>query len=366
MNIAEETIDFLFTEQLQIDQEWSYLLPTGFTWWADRNAQTVDIVGEETGPGGQSGYLICVRTELLRDLDLDDPALAEINALMGCAAMSGPVYDARARRLDLCSLARVDDANGPWMRYLLGAAAVLQVAEARMLAPLLAQATGAQPADSGHPTAGLREAPDEMAFAAGIFVNDGAQPCRWEASEFDELAAHLADGPSARGVTVAGKALTVTFDYGSNGRMSSECQLRGDQAHPLYGNGLLILQRFPVHVGSESDGITLALSLNAADLSHRLTGYGFGSYLYADRAIHFTGFVPNTLHKPGLLPVLYSSSAARAQAMSDRLADGNWDAERYSVDAAVIARSEQRIQQEQQPTGEPPARGCPMRARVDG
>lgn len=365
MSIAEETIDFLFTEQLQVDEQWSYLLPTGFTWWADRNAQTVEVIGEETGPSGESGYLICVRTELLRELDLTDAALAEINAFMGCAAMAGPVYDARARRLDLCSLARVDDANGAWMRYLLGAAAVLQVAEARMLGPVLAEAAGALPADSGHPAAGVRDTPDDMAFAAGIFVTDGAQPGRWAQSEFDALAEQLATLPSPPGVSVSGQALEVEFDYGRDGRRTSSCQLRGDQSHPLYGNGLLILQRFGVHVGSDADGIALALSLNAADLAHTLTGYGFGSYVYADRAIHFTGFVPNTLHKPGLLPVLYYSSAARAQAMSDRLVDGRWDADRYSVDPAVLERREQRLEQQQQPS-EPAPRGCPMRARTDG
>ena len=41
-NIAEEIIDWLFKEQLQIDEQWSYLLPTGFTWWADQYAQTVE------------------------------------------------------------------------------------------------------------------------------------------------------------------------------------------------------------------------------------------------------------------------------------------------------------------------------------
>lgn len=45
-NIAEEIIDWLCTEQLRIDEQWSHLLPTGFTWWADQYAQTVEIVGE--------------------------------------------------------------------------------------------------------------------------------------------------------------------------------------------------------------------------------------------------------------------------------------------------------------------------------
>ena len=53
-----------------------------------------------------------------------------------------------------------------------------------------------------------------------------------------------------------------------------------------------------------------------------MTGYGLGSYVYADGTIHFTAFIPNALHKPGLLANLYFSCAARAQAMESRFAEG--------------------------------------------
>ena len=146
VNIAEETIEWLYQEQLGIDEQWSYLLPTGFTWWADLYAQTVEFLGQETGPNGESGYLVCVRTELLREVDLTETALDTINSLpMRAASMAGPVYDVAARRLDLWSLVRVTDDNGGWLRFLLAAAAVTQLAEARLLAPVLAEAVGALP-----------------------------------------------------------------------------------------------------------------------------------------------------------------------------------------------------------------------------
>ena len=52
-NAGEQTIDWLYREQLQVDAEWSVRDRTGFTWWADQNAQTVEIVGGETGPEGR-------------------------------------------------------------------------------------------------------------------------------------------------------------------------------------------------------------------------------------------------------------------------------------------------------------------------
>ena len=364
MNIAEEIIDWLYKDQLQIDEQWSYLLPTGFTWWADQYAQTVEFVREEKGPNGETGYLVCVRTELLRDLDLTEAALAEINAFpMRCASLAGPVYDVEARRLDLWSLARVTDDNGSWMRYLLAAAAVIQLAEARIVAPVLAEAAGALPATSDHPEAGLRTVPDEMAFAAGIFVTSGDEPCAWPEAEFRDVVTGHMNRPPAVAATAGGRGFTVEFPFGETTSLS---QVLGDQSHPLYGNGLLVLQRFPVDVESESEGVKLALSLNAADLTRHLTGYGLGSYVYADGMVHFTGFIPNALHKPGLLPNLYFSCAARALAMEARFAEGQWDADAYTLDPAVLARrQEQRLAT--QPVVERPMRGCPMmQAKAEG
>jgi hypothetical protein len=41
MNAGEKAIDWLFREQLRVDPEWSIRFPAGFTWWADRHAQTI-------------------------------------------------------------------------------------------------------------------------------------------------------------------------------------------------------------------------------------------------------------------------------------------------------------------------------------
>jgi hypothetical protein len=362
VNLAQTIIDWLYTDQLQIEEQWSYLLPTGFTWWADQYAQTAEFVLEETGPAGETGYQLAVRTELLRDLDLDEVALDQINALpMRCAALAGPVYDAEARRLDLWSLVRVTDDNSHWIRHLLAAAAVTQIAEARLLAPVLAEATGARPANSDHPESGPRTVAHRMASAAAVFVNSGDQPCAWSQAEFEDFVGQQTDASPAPAVVAGG--FTAEFPFGDQ---ASSCQVLGDQPHPLYGNGLLVLQRFPVGLASERDGIELALSLNGADLTREPSGYGLGSYSHSDGAIHFSGFVPNALHKPGLLNNLYSSAAARAHRMASRFVDGRWDADAYSLDPAVLARRREQ-RKAAMPVVERPMTGCPMmRARAGG
>ena len=362
VNIAEETIEWLYREQLGIDEQWSYLLPTGFTWWSDQYAQTVEFLGQETGPNGECGYLVSVRTELLRELDLTETALEEINSLpMRAASMAGPVYDVAARRLDLWSMVRVTDDNGGWLRFLLAAAAVTQLAEARLLAPVLAEATGALPATSEHPESGMRTAGGGINSAASVFVRSGDEQCAWSDAEFRDAVDNPAlPVPSA---SADGRRFSADFPFGDK---TSQCRILGDQAHPLYGNGLLVLQIFPVGQAapSESDGVKLALSLNAADLTGAPTGYGLGSYAYADGLIHFSGFVPNALHRRGLLGALVASCAARAQAMAARFADGHWDADRYSLDPAVLSR---RLEERRAtaPVIERP-RGCPMMRATTG
>ncbi|HEY3747341.1 MAG TPA: hypothetical protein VGL17_13910 [Gemmatimonadaceae bacterium] len=336
MDVGEQAIDWLYTTQLQVDEEWSVRTPTGFTWWADKNAQTIEIVGEETGPDGGIGYLLSVRTEMLRDLELTEAALVELNdGPMRCAAMAGPVYDADTRTLSLCSLVLVYDDIASWMQVLLSTAAVLQIAEARSLGPALAESLHALEATSSHPRNGVRSSADEMAFAAGVFVAAGKDPCKWKETEFQDAVDGYMKQPPSIGASSGGLGFTVEFPFGD---ASSLCQVMGKQPHPLYGNGLLLLHRFPFDAGSQADGIRLALSLNASDLTRQVTGYGFGSYVYTDKMICFTAFFPNELHKQGLLTNLYFSCTSRAQAMSMRLMNRQWNADSFSLESSAMGR----------------------------
>jgi hypothetical protein len=110
INAGLKTIEWLFREQLRVDAEWSVKFSNGFTWWADRHAQTVEIAGSETDESGETAYLIAIRTEMLRNFDLTDRASTAINALlMCCASMAGPIYDEKAGTLSLCSLVRIHE-----------------------------------------------------------------------------------------------------------------------------------------------------------------------------------------------------------------------------------------------------------------
>ena len=322
MNTGQQAIDWLYREQLRVDEAWSVRAPEGFTWWANRHAQRVEVIGREAGPDGNDGYFVRVKTDFIRNVTLTDQTLAGINLLMSTATMAGPVYDNNTKTLSLSSLVRVHEGIRKWMSPLISVAAMLQVADAHFLGSPISTAVGGTSAESGHPESGPRPHPDELAVEfTPTIAAAGARPSSWSATEFQQAVDQHMQQPPALLATSGGKGLTVEFPYGGR---SSLCELRGDETHPRIGNGLLLLQSFPVKPMSDSAGTRLALELNGEELDHRPAGYGFGSYCYRDGCIRFTGFIPNAAHRHGLLPNLYYACAGRARAMSIRFMSDDW------------------------------------------
>jgi len=338
MNAGEEVLDFLYTTQLQVDDEWAVKTPTGFTWWAGPFAQHVEIIGEEISPEGQTGYLVSIRTEMVSDLELTDELLTALNeGPMQFASMAGPVYDSEARMLSMCTLVRVHDEIVPWMKMLLSTAAILQLAEVQFFGGEIADDHGGELAISGHPDSGLRDHPDEMMYAAvRIFSSANREPLRLQEKDFDDLVKKYMMQPPSVGASAGGLGLTVEFPYGDE---SSLCQFFGDQDHPLHGNGLLIVQRFPYRAPSVADGIRLALELNREDLTEIAMGYGFGSYVYVDDMLCFNAFLPNLLLRDGVAPSMYFSCGNRARLMSNRLTGQDWDENSFSLDRSALGRA---------------------------
>ena len=342
MNTGMKTIEWLFSEQLRVDDKWSVRTPNGFRWWADRNEQTIEVVGQETGPDGEIGYLVSVRTEMLRSLHLGDDELKVINALlMAFASMAGPVYDQEAKTLSLCSLVRVHDAISQWMNPLISVASVLQIGEARIIASGLAKALNAEEALSGPPHHGMRPEPDEMAgMIATLIAPMGRLTSWWSPAEFQDAVDRFMNQPPALLASAGGAGFTVEFPYGDR---SSLCQAKADQPHPRYGNGLFLLQSFPVEAASDTDGVKLALSMNRIELTNRPFGYGFGSYAYRDGTLNFTSFFPNALYRPGMLPNIYFSCAQRAREMSVRLVGSEWTSTSFTQQRSALGRMTGRL-----------------------
>lgn len=342
MNAGQQSIEWLYREQLKVDDEWAIRTPKGFTWWADRHAQTIEVIGQEAGPDGEIGYFVSIRTDLLRSVHSNERALAGIHALlMPFASMAGPVLDQQRQTLNLCSLVRVHSGIGQWMNPLISVAASLQIGEARIVGPALAEAIEAEEAQTGHPQNGLRHTPDEMAeIIPRLLAPMGQQPSRWRPAEFESAVDLCMKKPPALLASAGGAGFTVEFPFGDQ---SSLCRVMADQPHPRYGNGLLLLQSFPVKKQSDTEGARLALSMNRSELTEKPFGYGFGSYAFRSDVLHFTTFFPNAVHRPNLLPNIYFSCAGRAREMAVRLAGQDWTPQSFSPRRTAMGRIIDRL-----------------------
>lgn len=336
MDVGERTIEWLYKDLLHVDAEWSIRTERGFTWWPYQHAQTVEVTREAKGPDGATGSCIGVRTEVLRDLELTDSAAVAINefAKFENGSMSGLVYDAKTRRLDLCSLVLVHDDTCEWMQRLIGVSAVLQIFEAEGAAKALVRRIGATEATSGHPTNGMRTSPDEISTVPGtVMAPIGQKPCAWIGEEFKDVVDQCMQGPPSLLATGDGTGYTVEFPYGN---VSSLCEAKSDQPHRLLGNGLRVIQSFSTPDLGDVDGAKAALKLNWLELAGTPMGYGFGSYFYREGFLCFSTFFPNFIHKPGLLPNLYFASAQRARALSVQFSGKDWTADSFDFRRSAI------------------------------
>lgn len=339
MNVGKKTINWLYYERLKVNPEWSYMTENGFHWWADKNKQKVEIIGQEVSPAGEVGYWISIQTELLYSLDLGEQEIIAINTiLMPFVSMAGPVYDHHTKTLSLASLVRVYDDISHWMNPLISAAAVLQIGEARILGAELAKSLGAKEAISSPSGKDIRPEPDELAgIIENLYIPVGKHPAKWPAEEFrDAVDNYMKQAPAVL-ANAGNYGFTVEFPYGEE---SSLCEVRADQPHPLYGNGLFMLQSFPITVKTNLDGAKIAISMNRRELTQSPFGYGFGSYAYKDNMLYFTSFIPNATYSPGLLPNIYFSCAHRAREVSCRFDGTDWIHESaFSVEHSGVARA---------------------------
>lgn len=334
---GEQSIDWLFHEQLRVDEQWAIQLPSGFRWWPDQQAQTIEISRTVSGPDDELGYVVSVHTELLRGAVLDDQRLGLLNdLLMQAASMAGPVYDRQQRTLSLQSSVRLHAGISHWMNPLISVAAALQISEARALGPGLARALGAEVATSTHPSSGVRPEADEIAgLAELLFVPIGQGPSRWSETEFLEAVNQHMQGPPALLATGGGAGATVEFPFGDS---SALCQMLADQRHPVYGSGLLVLESYPVSPPSVAEGVLVALELNDVEMrADGPFGYGFGSYSFKD-TLRFASFYPNAMYKPGLLPNLYYASAGRARHLAQMFTGEDWNEDSFNPRRSAMGR----------------------------
>jgi len=324
MNAGKKAIEWLYSTQLQVDDEWAVRSKDGFTWWPTDFSQTIEVVGEEDDGSGAIAQTIRIQTDFLEDFEAAGRNLAVLHAaIMPFASLSAAVVDPDRGTLGLCTTVRIHEDIREWMQALLGLAAALQIGEAwkyREAAEEIFPA--ARVIRSPHPTTGFRTTEDELSHIDTTLVApQGQQQSQWPETDFQEAVDTWMQQYPALMATSGGPGLTVEFPHGDS---SSLCEMMANQPHPAYGNGLFILQSFPVDGMDGERGQHAALELNGEEFLEGPFGYGMGSYCAKAGGLHFSTFVPNVMYTPGTIRNFYMSCAGRAQAISKRMAGDDW------------------------------------------
>ncbi len=337
---GKDTINWLFNT-LKVDSEWAIRRPTGFTWWPHLFAQNIDIDGVIEGPDGEKGFKILISTDFLKNLTLKEENYSLLNRFMKNVSLAAPIYDESEKTLKLVSQLSVHSGVEGWMNPILATAACLQLDEVEKFSEILSKTLGGEPAYTGHPDSGMRTESDEiLEVVEQVLIPEGEIPPKWTEQEFSDSVRMYMQQPPSLGASDGGLGLTVEFP---DGESTSLLQMSCNQPHPIYGSGLLLLQKFRYASSSKIEGYQKALEMNTEIIEKNQEIYGLGSFSYQDGLLCYSMFFPNLLYKPGLVTNLYYTSASRAHIVTQLKGNPAWTADDFIKRENAIERFLRRI-----------------------
>lgn len=304
-DVGLRLLDSLY-EQMLIDDQWAVRRERGFTWWAYRLAQHVEVGAPVWS---EDRYICTVRiwTEVVRDVDPSTDPAGVLAAVNPTAQLSALVWDPADGTIIECSTATVHDEIFTWLSKVLSTAAVLQNASAHSRANMLASATGGTAAASNHPTAaGMRLKMDDLLnVPERVIAPHGAQASQFVGAHFRNVGSFLremnlfgtadSDGLTCE-VPYTGNTPVIALSKGGQPE-TSMVQMFTDAPHPDAGSGLLCVMRLPYN----ADPRQIATQANRLNLIESRGDTGtllLGAWCpdpSSDTTLAFCSFIPNVL-----------------------------------------------------------------------
>lgn len=306
-------VDNLY-QQLMVDDEWAVRRERGFTWWSYRLAQHVEVAP----PVHDDGLDLCT-VRIWTDVVVDahaaaDPAaaLAELNSQ---ATLNSLVWNPLDATISECCSVTVHQDNAGWMSKILATAAVLQIAAAHNGARSLAEVCGGRPAQTEHPSSGIRPSADDMLnVPLAVIAPAGTAPSKFVGEPCLAIEPFLVEYAARKQWSGSADAVGATIEVPFAGA-TALVQVITTAPHPAAGNGALVLTRLPVSPGTDR-AMVIANELNRREAGGGLTtapllGSWCPDFLSEDgNGLAFCTFLPNLLAGPHVLKnwVLYQST----------------------------------------------------------
>jgi hypothetical protein len=301
-------------ERMMIDEEWSTWDIRGFTWWGADLAQRVWTDAPEEDEG-HTIWRLHARTDFLSGWSKVKDGVPKIELLARQSTIAGPVVDPSARdKIQLASSIYVHRDSAQGMRDIFALICSIQAAEAHIMAEPTAELLGVDVARSAHPVSGRRSEPDDMLnVISAMVVPYGERPSSWVGEEMESLV-ELLEQPPCVLVDGNGKELSAQYAFGER---VSVLRVDADVENPRIGRGCLMRLTVPEHSGPtvSSD----ALQLNIRELRFGMRAPFLGSWCSSKDGLTFVSFLPNAMHRPGLLTNLVMGAVIRARWITERV-----------------------------------------------
>lgn len=336
MDAGLALVDYLF-QRMEVEEEWAIRRPRGFTWWARDLAQY--IWAEE--PFEEHGTQLCrvhAETDLLGGFDGSPYAWIALGLETPKASVSGLVVDDVWVRL-ATSICVESQSLAAWSEVF-AQAAVIQLGEADTAADELKYLSRFWPAVSAHPTSGSRNTfPEAMFQVKRAVVPAGAEASRFVGDEFEQTKRNWG-------------ALALMAGAGPD-RLSGEwwfrnstawVEMRTREPHPQYGNGLLVILTLPV-VFEPNELWRIALTMNSLEGQECVRSSAIGSWCpnqVQTWKLSHVSFLPNCMHRPGLIADLFVQARARSDWAEEALARAitlAGAASGHAIERSSLARS---------------------------
>jgi hypothetical protein len=325
----------IICRKAMIDEQWMERTIRSFSWIGYRLSQSFDAAPPIDDGGihiSRVGARVPVIVNVSSPVETVDSVLADLNRY---AVGSAYVYNAEEQNVASVLTSFDHTETVQWRSDQITCFAVCQIGQAETEADYLAGVLKGAVAGRAHPMSGRREKPDEViTFVDSVFGSAGNELSRFaKAAEFQAIAEIAKRGNAATwGGDEAGISIEVPFD-----QQTSLIRLDPRFRHRRVGNGLSFAVHLPLKLDRQKCA-ELAALLNREEACGNPGVPQFGAWCLhtaLDRlTLAFTGFVPNSLYRPGIAQDVFYSAINRA-----RWANQFFNPGAPEIDAWAVMRS---------------------------
>jgi len=302
----------------------------GFSWWVGDFRQRIwaePAVDEEDGPV----FKVCAATDFITDLDPGDARLIDrVAKLSRSASTSSLVFDPVDRTLRHWTTITLYEDIGSWVFPLMIGSAYSQLAAVNSDSDDAHRFFGGKPAHDNRPLRGPDSCRHARVEAWGAeCAEEGRNRSAWAGTgEFAEAVELLQRGDMI--VRLDGEGLIAGFPFshaqggGSDLPADSTAvfEMSTETPHSVHGNGLSTRLYLPLDLPQEL-ACHLCTVLNLLE-TREFTGSALiGSWCREDGGLAFSGFVPNILYHPGMVPNLALAARTRTAWVAAKLGEGD-------------------------------------------